>query len=309
MCDCGWSGGNVVALITAIGTAVLAIYAIIQSRQAGRQISAAEKQADTAAASAQSADVSAGAAVAAQGESVRLRVDQSAPRVVAFFERPDGPYMRTKPQGGLLHKASGLLDSESIEQSTKEAGRELAFPDNANDLIWYRGIGVVVNEGTSSAAVRIDTESRFVEGKNPLDGRDLKLPYMAGDEISPEAILPPSGAALFEWAQGHTAREWANAVSHPEPPNPYGSVWITITVFDAQRSAVIDTLEAIFIPTPLSASPGREGLWKVEDEDQANRVHVQPVTRGYVFEGASTENRRHQRELYRDFTELDRNSW
>lgn len=298
-----------VALITAIGTVTLAIYAIIQSRQAGRQITAAEKQADTAAASAESADVSANAAVAAHKESVRLRVDQSAPRVVAYFNRPDGPYSRTRIQDGLLRKENGLLSSEPIDQATEAVGRVLAFPDNANDRIWYKGTGVVVNEGVSSASVRIDTESNFIEGRNPLDGRDLRLPYMAGDGNSPEAILPPGGAALFEWAEGHTAREWINAIEHPEPANPYGSVWIVITVFDAQRSAVIDTLEAIFTPTPLTASPGREGLWKVEEEDQANRVYVQPVTRGYVFEGASTEDRKHQRELYREFIELDRDIW
>lgn len=306
MCDCGWSGVDVVALITAVGTAILAAYAIIQSRQAGRQIAAAEKQADTAAASAKAADLSASAAVAAQGESVRLRVDQIAPRVVAFFERPEGPYMRTKDQGNLLIKEPGFLDPETIENATIEAGRELAFPDNAADRIWYRGVGVVVNEGLVSAYVRIDTESRFIEGKSPLDGRDLKLPYIAGDENAAEAILPPGSAALFEWADGHTASEWVDAAENPTPTHPYGSVWITMAVFDAQRTATIDTLEAIFIPTPLSTSPGREGLWKVEGEGQESRVHVQPVTRRYVFEGASTEDRRHQRETYREFMDSKR---
>ena len=285
--------------ISAAGTLVLAIVAVIQGRQMSAQLAVSERQA-------KSGETSAKAALDVNKESARSRVDQAAPRVVAFFEPPIGPLMDPLRSGMPYANELRLLDPESIERASAEVGGELAFPADGNSFIWYRGVGVLVNEGESSAFVRLDGESRFTSGVSPLDGQKIQLPYMAGGGIAAEAILPPGSSALFEWAGGHQAQEWADAVERPDPPHPHGAIWNTIVVFDAQRTSTIDTLEAIFSPSPLSPSPRRQGAWKIEAEDPENRVYVQPVTRGYVAEGASTDNPKHQRELYQEFMESER---
>lgn len=305
MCDCGWNAGNIVSLLTTIGTFALAAFAFVQSKQTKAQIGASNRQASSGEISATAAIESARTAVDVHSEAIRARIDQTAPRVVAFFERPEGPLVDNQRSGMPQANDLRLLDSESIARSASKIGQQYAFPADRGTFIWYRGVGAVVNEGSTSAYVRLTGESKFIEGTSPLDGRALSMPYVAGEGIVAEAILPPGSSALFEWAAGHSAQGWVSAVENPEPPSPYGAIWQTIVVFDAQRAAIVDTIEAVYTPTPLAESPGRQGLWQLQPEGELSRVYVQPVTRAYVVEGDAIAKRTRQQEHYKEFTEAE----
>lgn len=294
MDDGGWTATDIATALSAVGTLVLAITAVIQGHRMREQLETSERQAS-------SGETSAAAAIEVNKEAVRARIDQVAPRVVAFYERPEGPLV--DPGRSQMPYANGLrlLSSESFSRSTSSIGQEFAFPQDASTFVWFHGDGLLVNEGTSSALVRLYGEAEFTEGVNPLDRSHLPIPYLVGDGITAEAILPPGGAAQFRWASGHAVKEWADAGDSPNPPRPEGAIWLTVAVFDAQHTSVIDTLEAVFQPTPITRAPGREGLYRLTELDANSAVYVQPATRGYVHEGASTDERRNEMAYYRDY--------
>ncbi|WP_186372654.1 hypothetical protein [Brevibacterium casei] len=252
---------------------------------------------------ARSGEISAAAALDVIKESARARIDQIAPRVVAFYERPEGPLVDTQRSGMPNANDLRLFDSESFERSSSIIREDFAFPQDTSTFIWFHGKGLLVNEGSSSALVRVYGEAEFIEGVNPLDGSHLTLPYFVGDGVATEAILPPGGAALFRWASGHTVKEWADARDNPAPPRPGGAIWLTIAVFDTQHASVIDTLESVFQPTPIYQDSNREGVYVLNELDSNDAVYVQPTTRGYVIEGAATDDRRNERAYYREFEE------
>lgn len=290
---------GIATAISAAGTLALAIVAVVQGRQMSAQLAVSKRQAA-------SGETSAKAALDVNKESVRSRVDQTAPRVVAFYEQPKGPLVdvnrSSMPQANELR----LLDPLSFDRSSDAIGQSLVFPDMKDAFIWYHGVGVVVNEGSTTAYVRLADESKFVSGKSPLDGSEVPMPYVAGDGLAAEAILAPGRSALFKWAAGHAAKQWATAIERPEPLSPYSEIWHTIVAFDSQRSSIADTLEAVYTPSPLEKSPGKRGSWDLRAEDSMSRVYVQPVTRVYASEEEVLEKRSHQQERYQEFMEAEK---
>lgn len=293
----GWAATDIATALSAAGTLVLAIVAIIQGRQMRAQLAIGKRQAT-------SGETSAAAALDVNKESVRARIDQIAPRVVAFYGHPKGPLVDPQQSGMPYANGLPLLDPESFGRSSSRVGQDFTFPQDAGTFIWFYGDGLLVNEGLSSALVRLYGEAEFIEGDNPLDGSHLTLPYRVGDGIAAEAILPPGGAALFRWASGHTVKEWADANDDPVPPRPGGAIWLTIAVFDTQHASVIDTLEAVLHPSPVTRDPNRKGVFQLNELDANSAVYVQPTTRGYVAEGANADDRRNEKAYYREREEL-----
>lgn len=291
---------GIATALSAVGTLVLAIVAVVQGRQMREQIAVSKRQAT-------SGETSAQAALDVNEEAMRARIDQAAPRVIAFYERPEGPLV--DPQRSQMPYANGLrlLSSDSFSRSTSNIGQEFAFPQDASTFVWFHGKGLLINEGTSSALVRLYGEAEFTEGVNPLDGSLLPIPYLVGDGITAEAILPPGGAAQFRWASGHTVKEWSDAEANPSPPRPGGAIWLTVTVFDAQHTSTIDTLEAVFQPTPITRDARREGIYRLTELDAISAVYVQPTTRGYVHKGATTDIRRNEIAFYQEFEKSQAN--
>jgi len=84
--------------------------------------------------------------------------------------------------------------------------------------------GVLINEGRSTARVRLDGEARFIEGESPLmPGANILSPPTVGtfggpDYLALEHILRPGEVALFEWASGHQLKAWAETYDQGKTP-------------------------------------------------------------------------------------------
>ena len=244
----------------AIATLLLFILALIQLKALRRQVKAGQ---DAAAA----AQVSAEATKDAVRESVRSRADEQAPRVIALMEAPEwppyiDPHRRGMPGGGEPTLLSTL-------GQVRQAGHEpFVFDEQRSWLLWFRTRGVLVNEGRGTARVRLDGDARFIEGSSPLieNERRVPVPPQVGTSDRNEYLLRAGDVALFEWGYGHQLGEWADAVEHPNPPNPHGACFLSIVVFDWFQNGVIDHLFIEFSVRPIAAVPGRQGQWKLVEE-------------------------------------------
>lgn len=273
-------------MLTGLATLVLAIAAIVQGRHTRQQIALGNRQAELAEKQAKSAQGSAETAVQVYRESIRTRVDQDAPRVVASFEPPYPPLIDAQRRGMPQANELRLLASESLDRADSALGHEFVFDQDRELFLWFHGRGLLVNEGAATARVRLSGEGRFTAGRTPLaDGEIIELPAMEASS-HPFAILPPGGRALFEWAGGHTVGKWADASEHSITPSPHGSIWSWIEIFDPREIGVIDTLMVHFRPEVVHRVRGREGHWRVDPSAEFGPVHPLPTRRNYKHEGA-----------------------
>lgn len=290
----GW--GLIITGIGTLGTVVLAITALWQGQrikdqdarldeQAERiekQIALGNRQADSAEASAKSANV-------LYQEAVRSRIDQGAPEIAVFLEHPSPPLVDRHRPGLLQGNEAGLLTPDSIERSQPALGETFVFDEQRSNFLWFRGRGLLVNEGRTSARVRVSPEGRFIEGKSDLTrGEPVQLPAVEGRGKNAIAILPPGARALFEWADGLTVSDWTKAQENRN--SKVGSLWLWITVFDTRENGVIDTQVMHFRPEVLDAVPGRRGHWTVPPERDFGPLNPLPRLRRYRHEGATHED-------------------
>lgn len=277
--------------LSAFATTGLAMAAFYQSKANKQQIAQAEVQVKVSEDQSATARESADAAVQLHHEAVRSRIDQEAPRVVALFERPKGPLVDS--QGSEPERANPirLLNDDSLGRSLPASSAEFVFDQDRDKYLWFHGRGLLVNEGHTSARVRLGNGQRFVPGASPLSKNyDVELPVMVGSN-PPVAVLPPGGRALFEWAAGHTLREWAEAAEKPQLKLPGGSMWFWITVFDLREMGVIDTQVVHLKPDPLSRVPSKTGHWQVKSAEEFGEILFPlPTRRNYMHEGNSTED-------------------
>ncbi|MBQ1012912.1 hypothetical protein KBX53_18515 [Micromonospora sp. M51] len=247
------------------------------------QAKAAERQVDLA----QEAAKGAGAAVR---EASRARADERAPRVVALMEAPQWPPRVDSARTGMPYANElRLLDHRSIGQSSvASSSRPYVFHGQRNWFMWFRTRGVLINEGSATARVRLDGEAEFIEGTTPLAGEaTISRPPQVGTPDRQEYLLRPGESALFEWASGHTLGEWAEAYENPNPPNPHGACFFTITVFDSFEHGVIDHIHAVMAGRPLVPVDGALGQWRITPdlEEAALGITVYPIRRMYQSEG------------------------
>lgn len=284
------------SIVTGLATLVLAIAAICQSRATGKQIDLGERQAKVAEDQANVAKEqlkisleSTKTAAKVHRESVRGRVDQEAPQVVALLESVQPPLFDIQRSGAPQATELPLLDSESLERAIPAVGHQFVFDRDRSTFLWFYGRGLLVNEGRSSARVRLTGAqggTQFVEGTSELAGGEpVGLPQMDGGPSS-FSILPPGGRALFEWSGGHTVGEWADAVEHQGVPAPTGSIWFWVEVFDMRSMGVIDTLMMHFRPEVVHRVPGAQGTWEVGSQGSFGAIYRLPTVRGYKHEGA-----------------------
>lgn len=295
-------GGNTIGmdgwelLITSIGTLATVALAITALRQGKRikdqdarldeqaeriekQIALGNRQADSAEASAESAKV-------LYREAVRSRIDQGAPEIVVFLEHPSPPLVDRHRTGLLQGSQALLLTPGSLERSQPASGETFVFDEQRSNFLWFRGRGLLVNEGRTSARVRVSPEGRFIEGKSDLTrGEQVQLPAIEGSGMNAIAILPPGARALFEWADGLTVGDWAKAQENRN--SKVGSLWLWITVFDTRENGVVDTQVMHFRPEVLDAVSGRTGHWIVPQGRDFGPLYPQPRLRGYRHEGAA----------------------
>lgn len=285
--------------VGSFGTLVLAIAALCQGRRIREQLDLGDRQATTAEGQAKSAMDSANVASQVHREAMRSRVDQDAPGVVVFLERPEPPRIDAQRHGMPNGNEMRLLAPESFERSRLASGSEFVFEQDRNAFLWFYGRGLLVNEGRTSARVRLSGEGRFVEGRSPLAGDEcIKIPVTEGEGLHELAILRPGGFALFEWAGGHTVGDWASARESLSARMPEGSIWFWVVVFDPREMGVIDTQMMHFIPEVVQPVPGREAHWKVANSPDFGPINQLPRRRNYRHEGASTEDVSHMRDFH-----------
>lgn len=277
-----------IQIISAIGAVAAAIAAASAARSgrgaartAAKQLPELQKQVEINAAQAKAADEQVvlaqemlKAATAAVREAARARTDERAPLVVALLEAPKWPPLidakrDRMPYGNELR----LLDHGSVAQAEAASPtRVFARNGERNGLMWFQTRGVLINEGATTARVRLDDDAQFVEATT----------------AKRERLLRPGEVALFEWGAGHTIAEWADAREKPDPPNPLGACFLTITVFDSFEQGIFDHIYVVMSGRPIvSVDDSFDEVRLASRESEAEMgVTVFPTRRTYRSDGA-----------------------
>jgi hypothetical protein len=278
----GW-----IQIISAIGAVAAAIAGASAARSgraaartAAKQLPELQKQVEINAAQAKAADEQVvlaqemlKAATVAVREAARARTDERAPLVVALFEAPQWPPLidatrDRMPNGNELR----LLDHRAVAQAeTASPARLFAQNGERNGLMWFQTRGVLINEGATTARVRLGDEAQFVEETTARR----------------ERLLRPGEVAQFEWGAGHTIAEWADAREKPDPPNPLGACFLTITVFDSFEHGIFDHIHVVMSGRPIvSVDDSFDEVRLASRESEAEMgVTVFPTRRTYRSDG------------------------
>ncbi|MDG6101380.1 hypothetical protein Daura_40050 [Dactylosporangium aurantiacum] len=277
-------GIQIISAIGAVAAAVAGASAARAGRAAARtaakQLPELQQQVELGTAQSKAADEQVAlaqevlkAATAAVREAARARTDERAPLVVALFEAPKWPPLidatrDRMPYGNELP----LLDHRSVAQAEAASPARL-FPRNEERtrLLWFQTRGVLINEGATTARVRLADEAQFVEATT----------------AKRERLLRPGEVALFEWGAGHTIAEWAVARERPDPPNPLGACFLTITVFDSFEHGIFDHIHVVMSGRPIvpvDDSFDEVRLASLESEAEM-AVTVFPTRRTYRSDG------------------------
>lgn len=180
-------------------------------------------------------------------EATRARIDEQAPRVVCLLEAPQWPPLIDSqrshmPYGNELR----LLNPRSVERSVPaDSSKEFIFPESANWFLWFITRGILINEGRSTARVRLNGEGQFIEGETSLvPEKNVPYPPVAGTSIGAEYLfrehlLRPGEVALFEWGGGSTMKDWAERREQPKPVE----VSTTVQVFDSTTQGIQDVIK------------------------------------------------------------------
>lgn len=252
-------------LLVGLGTLTLAAVAF-------RQIRVSRGQAKTA--------------EAAVAEARRARIDDRSPAVTFLPEPPSrGPLLDTQ-RSQVPPAAEWSRIRSAFDEGYQPPNEEFVFDAERNCLLWFRERAMLINEGTTTARVRIDGPGRFIEGKSAvLTDRDtVRIPPMVGSPLRREYLLGPGEVALLEWGGGHTLGEWADAHEHPDPPNPNGVFFLAVTVFGHHSGGMVDHIFIEAGARPIEPVAGRHEHWRLSKESRLG-VTVHPVHRSYLVEG------------------------
>ena len=274
-------------IISAIGAVAAAIAGASAARAgrgaariAAKQLPELQKQVEISAAQSKAADEQVvltqdvlKAATAAVREAARARTDERAPLVVALFEAPRWPPLIDATRDRMPYgNEPRLLDHRSVAQAEAASPARL-FTRNAErtQLMWFQIRGVLINEGATTARVRLDDGAQFVEAT----------------AARRERLLRPGEVAQFEWGAGHTIAEWAVARERPDPPNPLGACFLTITVFDSFEQGVFDHIHVVMSGRPIvPVDDSFDEVRLASRESEADmEVTVFPTRRTYRSDG------------------------
>jgi hypothetical protein len=225
------------------------------------------------------------AAQEAARETARVRIDEQAPRVIALSEPAQWPPRIAKDRRHMPQaNDTRMFDAMSLHGSSEAGAEEFIFPEHEEWFMWFAVRGVLINEGRSTARVRLDGEGRFAAGKTDLlPDTEIAEPPVVGHEgttyLRREHVLRPGEVALFEWAYGHCLKEWAEVHETGEPP----VCEVHVQVFDSTEHGIHDTIRISLGARPLEPVPGRGGHWRLRQVPKPNVV-VFPTRREYRSE-------------------------
>ncbi|USX54115.1 hypothetical protein [Lentzea sp. HUAS12] len=281
--------GTFVAALANVGLVSFAVFQLVLLR---RQVRLASDQTAATKATVEVARDSAAVARSAVLEAARIRVDEHAPRVIALMEDPAWPPLVDSTRSAMPNAGDlRLLNHRSLAASRDATpATPFVFDGQREWFMWFKMRGVLINEGSGTARVRLDGEAQFVEGSSellPTSGSTMPPPPAVGTPDRNEYLLRPGQSAVFEWGYGHTLGEWADAFENPSPPNPRGACFLTVTVMDYFEHGVIDHIFIEMAGRPIRPIPGALGQWGVpEDRSQAELgIVVYPLQRTYRSEG------------------------
>lgn len=299
---------NIGTFAASLATVSLVIFGLVQLILLRRQVILTQDQAGAAKDAVLAARESVEAAREAVAESARVRVDERAPRIVALMEEPEWPPRVDRARSQMPYANElRLLDHRSVAASS-DAGpaTPFVFDGQKNWFMWFRMRGVLINEGSGTARVRLDGEAQFIEGTSILlrdRSGEIGVPPMVGTKDRKEYLLRPGDVALFEWGYGHTLGEWADAYEHPDPPNPRCACFLTVTIMDFFEHGVIDHIFVEMGARPIRPVPQALGQWVLREPDEVEiGMTVYPMHRTYRFEGWKGVDLRGRRFIRRGVT-------
>lgn len=272
----------------AIATGLLALFTWRLASATRKAVDLTRQQALSAEATASATTRAADAAADAARQAARSRSEDRAPRIIALVEEPSWPPLLDRSRRGMPQANElRLLNATSVARS-ELASDEYIFDQDRDCFLWLRMRGILSNEGSATARVRLGGESQFIDDHSPFVPTDVPIPVpqCVGPRSRGEYLLRPGEHAVFEWAAGHTLGEWSDAYLNPDPPNPKGALFLEVTVFDFFDEGIVDK---IFIETagrPVIPVSSRSSHWRVTDEPNVGTV-VYPCIRWFRSEGES----------------------
>jgi hypothetical protein len=151
-----------------------------------------------------------------------------------------------------------LLDQESIARSTIETKR--FYRDTNGDwLMWFRGRAVVINEGVTTARVRVNGEHRWIESTEgaEFDGKYVAKPNPVNSLDRQEYLIRPGQAAMFEWGAGHKIRTWIDLSDKLQS----AEILVSIDVASFVNNGIVDEIKFIVGARPFIAGSGGANDW------------------------------------------------
>ncbi|NYH50680.1 hypothetical protein HNR06_000269 [Nocardiopsis arvandica] len=270
--------------IADLGTALAAIANLGLVGFAGYQIYGLREQIRVSKEAVETAQAATKAAEQSVEEARRARVDEQAPRVITILEDPEWPPYFDRNRSG-MPGADGprLLSNESRRSSTVlDHTHEFYFPQDRSTFLWFITRGILINEGRTTARVRIEGEGQFIDGESPLySDLHIEVPPIAGSTTSPsglhgQRLLQPGKVALFEWAIGMPLKHWTeNNYSGPAPRKSSN-----IRIFDSMEYGTDDTTTITLTGRPIRPIKGRESAWQMNRYKDIQAVAM-PTQRTY----------------------------
>jgi hypothetical protein len=282
-------GGGILAVLADVGTTLAAFATLILVGYASKNLVALKRQIEVGQAAATAAAQSAVAAAESVRESARMRVDEQAPRVIPFMEEPQWPPFIDQHRSSMPYKNEPRL-LKNIGQASLANSDPFYFNEQSSWFLWFRVRGALVNEGRGTARVRLDGEARFIAGRSALlpNNDEVPIPPLVGVENNQEYLLRPGDSAIFEWAYGHSLKEWADAHENSESPNINCAGFFTAAAFDWLNYGTVDHLYGMFQARPIEPVANRQGQWRLTEEKDSNLgLVVYPSVRTYKAESGS----------------------
>ncbi|WP_405407409.1 hypothetical protein [Streptomyces sp. NBC_01124] len=270
-------------VITSYASLLAALAALITGGVARRQLKLLREQNQSGQQASSAAVVAADAARDAVTETARSRADAYAPRITVLAEAPQWPPMISTTAAA----GAGVFSSSVLHGSEPLGREELIFPESAERSMWFVVHSVLINEGASTARVRIMGDGQFIEGESPLlPGQVLTVPPLSSaarreDYLYQMHILRPGQSALIRWAAPMSVAAWTANHDHGVPPE----AGVTVESFDHAAHGVTDRIKLSIIARVLQPVPGRDGHWALTTiEPREADVVVWPTEREYRSE-------------------------
>ncbi len=159
-----------------LATTISAITAVLFVAFGVYQLFKLRRQVMLGAESVEAAKRAADAAQEAARETARVRIDKQAPRVLAVMEPPQWPPRVSRNLTHMPYASEPrMFDSQTLQGAAEAGTDDYIFPEQEQWFLWFVTRGVLINEGSSAARVRLDAEARFIEGESALVP-DEKIP-------------------------------------------------------------------------------------------------------------------------------------